>query len=102
MLQYFIMFSTFISIYFLYKIWRSHDHAFFKVLLSIVVLVPFVGPIFYLISSDNKPRSRDNLNADGDLFGRGRYTEWWGSEKIRMAKKIKVLEEKAEEDNKSQ
>lgn len=102
MLQYFIMFSELISIWFLYKIWRAHDHMFFKVLLSIVVLVPFVGPIFYLIGSDNKPRLRDNLNADGHVHSRGRYTEWWGSEKIRMAKKIKALEEKAVEDNKSQ
>lgn len=102
MLQYFIIFSELISICFLYKIWRAHDHIFFKVLLSIVVLMPFVGPVFYLIGSDNKARSRDNLNADDHLSGRGRYTEWWGSEKIRMEEKIKALEEKTEEDNKSQ
>jgi hypothetical protein len=97
MLLYFVIVSELVSTYLLYRIWRAQDHLVFKVLLSIVVLIPFVGPVFYLIGSDNTPRSRDNLNAGGRLFGRGRYTEWWDSEKPQMAKKIKALEEANEQ-----
>lgn len=100
MLLYFIIISALISTCFLYKIWKAQDYLFFKILLSVLVLIPFVGPIFYLIGSDNAPRSRDNLNAGGSLFGRGRYTEWWDNEKARMKKKIKELKEKGEEQNK--
>lgn len=100
MLLYFIIISELISIYFLYRIWKAQDYLFFKILLSVLVLIPFVGPIFYLIGSDSSPRVRDNLNASGSLFGRGRYTEWWDSEKARMEKKIKELKEKDEEQNK--
>jgi|SRR5690606_31022470 len=102
MLLYSIIVSELISVYLLYRIWRSQDYLFLKVLITAAVLVPFIGPVFYFIGTEGAPRHRNNLNASGHLFGRGRYTEWWDSEKGRMKKKIETLEKKVNEREKSQ
>ena len=94
MLLYFVILSEVVSIFLIFRIWKSRDYMILKVLLFVVVLIPFVGPIFYFIGSDGTPRLRDNLNASRRLFGRGRYTEWWDEEKNHMHKKIKELKEK--------
>lgn len=99
MLTYFIVFSEVISLCLLYKIWRGRDHLILKFILSAVTLIPLLGPVFYLMGADSTPRERNNLNAGGHLFGRGRYTEWWDSEKPRMKQKIKKLQDEAEEKN---
>lgn len=89
MLLYFVILSQVVSIFLIFRIWKSRDYMILKVLLFVVVLIPFVGPIFYFIGSDGTPRLRDNLNASGRLFGRGRYTEWWDEEKITCIRRLK-------------
>ena len=88
---YFIFFSETISLYFFYKLWRTNDLWLSKFILALVILIPFLGPIVYLLISDNSPRERYQLNANGNLFGRGRYTEWWINEKPKLERKIRSL-----------
>ena len=102
MLLYFVLASELLSAFLLYKIWNSHDHIIFKLIIGVLVIIPFVGPIFYLIGSDNTPRKHSNLNASGNLFGRGRYTEWWNAEKERMENKIKEAKEKNKQNKEQQ
>lgn len=97
MLIYFIVLSEVVSLYLLYKIWKGKDPLILKLLLSFVTLTPFLGPIFYLVGADSTPRTQNQLNAGGRLFGRGRYTEWWSNEKPRMEQKIKKLENEIRE-----
>ena len=97
MLIYFVALSEILSLCILYKIWKGRDPLILKFLLSFVTLIPFLGPIFYLVGADSTPRTKNQLNAGGRLFGRGRYTEWWGNEKPRMEQKIKELENEIKE-----
>jgi hypothetical protein len=97
LLLYFILLSEIVSLYFLYKIWKGGDSWLLKFILSVVTLIPFLGPVCYLLGSDNTPRMQHQLNAGGRLFGRGRYTEWWSNEKPKLEKKIKELESEINE-----
>lgn len=96
LLLYFILLSEIVSLCFLCKLWKGDDFWLLKFILSLVILIPFVGPVVYLLISDNSPRENHKLNANGNLFGRGRYTEWWDNEKPKLERKIKQLELEAE------
>lgn len=39
--------SEVISIFCLYRLWKGHDKTFVKLLWSLVLAIPFLGPIFY-------------------------------------------------------
>ena len=68
----YILISEICSLAALYRIWTSKDIFLFKILLSLVAVVPFLGPILYLFASDNtKPQPIELQNR----YARGGYTD---------------------------
>jgi len=55
----------------LYRIWASKDVLILKILLSIIVVVPFLGPVLYLFAADNTKPQAIELQ---DRYARGGYT----------------------------
>ncbi|QVW36200.1 hypothetical protein KIP69_04925 [Geobacter sulfurreducens] len=55
--------STIICSYCLYKLWRGHDKIIGKFIWSLILLIPFLGPIFYGGFHNPPPPRSDDLKA---------------------------------------
>lgn len=66
--------SEIISLLLMLKLWRSRENTIFKIFLSIVLLIPVIGPSLYLFSTDNTPVQSEYLKND---LGHGYYTQRW-------------------------
>lgn len=69
--------SELIALWIIWRLWRSEDHVFFKVTLSLLVLLPVLGPLLVLwisIFPSSKPRIlRDNIRYRTDFYDRWRH-----------------------------
>ncbi len=63
--------SGLVSLVLLPRIWRNEKYLVFKVLISVITLIPFVGPLLYLFVSDSTPPQDLKLQNRGP---RGDYT----------------------------
>ncbi len=88
----YIVISELVSILLMLKIWRSKEGVFFKIIISALTLVPFVGPIFCLfVMDDTEPRSPELQNRGA----RGDYTHSWIIKRKVMKK---LIDEKQREE----
>jgi hypothetical protein len=67
----YIALSGLVSLMLLPRVWRNEKYLIFKILISVVTLIPFVGPLLYLFVSDDTPPQAPNLQNRGP---RGEYT----------------------------
>lgn len=61
-----IALSTCVAAWLLVKLWRSQEHLFFKLTLSVLVFIPVLGPImvlFYGINPPVQPKSLQDLSG---------------------------------------
>lgn len=69
--------SELIALWLIWRLWRSEDHVFFKFTLSLLVLLPVLGPLLVLWISNfpsSKPRIlRDNIRYRTDFYDRWRH-----------------------------
>ncbi len=63
-----------VSLLLIIKLWRSNDLLVFKVLISAIALIPVLGPILYLFTTDKTPPQERCLQNRG---ARGQYTHTW-------------------------
>jgi hypothetical protein len=77
----YIVLSEFISLGLIYRVWRNERYLIFKVLISIVTIIPFVGPVLYLFVSDKTAPQAPELQDRG---ARGQYTQNYISSKARL------------------
>ena len=92
-----VIVSELISLYILFLIWSASGRLALKVFLSIVALVPVIGPIFYWASAPPSIQRRHLKDKPSDishLGGYGRYSDWWLEEKPKMEKRIREAEAK--------
>lgn len=69
-----IALSELIALMLIMRTWMRDDYVFLKLLLSMVLLVPVVGPLFYLFANDRTPPQSENLKND---LPRGWCTDRW-------------------------
>lgn len=68
-LHLFILVSEVISICLLFRLWSKPDYLVFKILISAVTVVPFIGPILYFFVTDKtmpQPAELQNRGPRGD------------------------------------
>jgi len=72
-----LAFSEAMSVWLLWRLWRSDDHLFFKISLSVLALLPVLGPLLVLWIGnfpDTKPRVlRDRLPRQADFYARWQH-----------------------------
>lgn len=68
--------SELIASLFIWNLWKSDEHPFFKVALSLLALIPFLGPVLVLwlgyFPSVHPPALRDQSRRSSDVFDRWR------------------------------
>jgi hypothetical protein len=68
--------SWLLSIYLVWILWRSEQHVFFKVSLTVLVWIPVLGPLLFWWISDFPskvhPMFRDRSRYSSDVFDRWR------------------------------
>ena len=73
-----IVLSEVVALWIIWRLWRSADHLFFKVALTIVALIPILGPIIALWIGNfpsSAPRIlRDQVRYRTDFYDRWRST----------------------------
>ena len=100
-LQIAIVVSELFTVYLVLRLWKSNDHPFFKVVLSLFALIPFLGPIIVLwlanFPNSSPPALRDQRRSTTDVLDRWRDVM---NEKNPQAKfnKWKQVMEKTEHD----
>lgn len=69
--------SELLALWIIWRLWNSGDHAFFKIVLSVLALIPVLGPVLALWIGNFpsiKPRIlRDQLRYRPDFYDRWRY-----------------------------
>lgn len=90
-----VIISELISLYILFLIWTSSGRMLLKLFVSLVALVPVIGPIFYWASAPPPVQRRNLKDKPSDishLGGYGRYSDWWLEEKPKLEKRIRDAE----------
>lgn len=71
-----IAISELVALYLIWRLWKSSDHLFFKLALSFIALIPFLGPIAVLwianFPSSLPPPLRDQRRYRTDVVDRWR------------------------------
>ena len=70
-----ITISELVSLILVVRGWYSKWSLWEGLFLSAILLVPFVGPLFYFFIEDDKPLPASNLH--GNDLGYGEYTRIW-------------------------
>ena len=77
------------------KVWKAESSKAYKLVLTVITLIPFVGPVFYFFINDIP--SIQSLDKQ-DNMPRGGYTQKWDLERDELKKKIKELKDKLDKD----
>jgi len=78
-----IIVSEIISIFLLFRTWRSQEYLVFKIFATVIVVIPIVGPILYLfVANTPNPQAKDLQNN----LPRGYYTQSWISQQAARKK----------------
>ena len=71
-----VLASELVALWLIWKVWRSDDYIFFKVSLSILALIPVVGPVLVLWIGNSPPIQpyalQDKLRNRTDVYDRWR------------------------------
>ena|ERR1700704_1865216 len=71
-----VLASELIALWIIWRLWRSRDHLFFKISLSLIALIPVLGPLLVLwignFPSELPPVLQDRLRRSPDVFDRWR------------------------------
>jgi|SRR5690606_9719134 len=70
-----IALSELVSLFLIFRLWRSAEPLWLKTILTIVLLIPFIGPLMYFFATDNTATQRLNLRNDNLPYGE--YTRRW-------------------------
>lgn len=69
--------SALASLYLVWRLWRSNDHLFFKIALTAIAFIPFLGPLLvFWISNFTKSQAavfQDKYRFSTDVFDRWRH-----------------------------
>lgn len=90
-----LLISLFVSLLLVKRIWRTDDNIIVKMVLTLVALIPFVGPVFYGFywgTSELEPQS----SLLKDSGPRGEYTHAWISLRPLLKKIVKERRKKEE------
>lgn len=77
--------SLLISSVLLWRLWRSSEYIVLKLIISLVTLVPYLGPLFYFFVTDRTPPK----NPEDEVHGKGDYTIAWINKRERMLREMK-------------
>ena len=95
----YLIISEICSLAALYRIWVSKDILIFKILLSLIAVVPFLGPVLYLFAADNTKPQAIELQ---DRYARGGYTSKLISDEAnRKIRESELLELEKHENSKN-
>ena len=76
LLYLFLAISVVVSLLLIIRLWKKEDHIAIKVVLALVTLTPFVGPLFYAFYAGvSGAESQSPLLQNRK--GRGAYTHSW-------------------------
>ena len=71
-----IAISELVAVYLIWRLWKANDHPFFKLALSLIALIPFLGPVAVLwianFPSSLPPALRDQRRYRTDVADRWR------------------------------
>ena len=70
--------SEVVALWIIWRLWQSADHPFFKVALTIVALIPILGPIIALWIG-NFPNSAPRILRDQIRYRTDFYDRWRGA-----------------------
>lgn len=72
-----LIISEALSLWLIFRLWRSDEHVFFKISLSLLALIPLLGPVLVLWIGNFpsvKPRIlQDRLRYQTDVYDRWRH-----------------------------
>jgi hypothetical protein len=92
-----IVISELIALYLIWRLWKSNDHPFFKVALSLIALIPFLGPFIVLwtanFPSKIPPALRDQRWYYTDVADRWRDVMNEKNASAKFAKWKRVMKE---------
>src|SRR5690606_41094134 len=95
----YLIISEICSLAALYRIWVSKDILIFKILLSLIAVVPLLGPVLYLFAADNTKPQAIELQ---DRYARGGYTSKLISDEAnRKIRESELLELEKHENSKN-
>jgi hypothetical protein len=82
-----VLASELVAAWLIWRLWRSREHVFFKIALSLIALVPVLGPLVVMwvgnFPSAMPPILRDQRRYRTDLYDRWRHVLEATSEKTR-------------------
>jgi hypothetical protein len=82
-----VVISELVAAWLIWRLWRSQEHAFFKIALSVIALIPVLGPVVVLWVGNLpsvKPRIlRDQQRYRPDFYDRWRHVFEAKNEKTR-------------------
>jgi hypothetical protein len=71
-----VMLSELLALWIIWRLWRSREHLLFKTALSLLALIPVLGPIIALwighFPSSKPPILRDQVRYRSDFYDRWR------------------------------
>ena len=83
-IKFYIVISEIISLILIIKVWAGSELRVLKVMLSVAIAIPFIGPLVYFFAVDNPT----NGSAPNDYGPRGSYTHSFISMKPLLKKII--------------
>lgn len=99
-LKFYIFLSELVSLFLLWKLWMSQEYLFLKILISFIVVVPFIGPFFYAFITDTtKPQDVSLMNENKGTYGS--YTQEWITMRPFLKSLIKAKKRKMSQEPKS-
>ena len=93
-----VIVSEGISLFLIWRTWKTEDPKVLKILQSLGLLVPIFGPLFYVFATKapkNMPAHLRDKPRDTDYVDRGwraNYDDKWRAEKPALKRKIRDLE----------
>ncbi len=91
---FYIVVSEIISLVLIFKTWAGNDHKVLKIILSVAILIPFLGPLLYFFVADVPSNSLVPKNNGP----RGSYTHGFISMKPLLKKIIKDKDKDKDKD----
>lgn len=92
-----VILSELIAVWLIWRLWRSGEHIFFKISLSILAFIPLVGPLLAIWIGhfpEKVPEiMQDRYRYSADVFDRWRYVHSEKNPKRRRQKWIAFFKE---------
>ncbi len=90
-----VVLSEVIAVWLIWRLWRSGQHIFFKISLSLLAVIPILGPLLVLWLADFPPRVhpalRDKYRYSTDVFDSWHHVHKEPNPERRLEKWISTL-----------